>query len=479
MKTDLKLDADPPPAKSKTNPSTRGKRGTGKKPEVSQATAIHFPATGEMDERNQAEAVNAYLAAIVESSQDAIMTVSLDGRFVSWNAGAEKLFGYRAEEAIGQSVLFFVPEDKLKEARQILKRRAAGERILPWDTIRRRKDGSLVDVSLAVSPIRDTQGRLIGSSTVFRDITERKRAEEGLRESQKKYQALIETTSDFIWEMDSTGRYTYCSPQMEALWGLKPEEMIGKTPFDVMPENDKARVLQYFQNIMSSPCPFRGLETSAYDSQGHLIYIDTNGVPFYDDEGKLLGFRGVSRDITERKKMEMQFKDTSEKYSALFNHTSDGVWINNLKGEILEVNDAYCKMTGYSTEEFTRMPVSKLEVAETPKEISLHIKKLIERGGHDRFESKHRRKDGSVFDVDITALYLEREGGRIAIFVRDITERKKTEALLKSSEKRLSNIIESWICMVFQQKESLSEQIVFHWSTKSIMKKLLKVGRRY
>ena len=136
------------------------------------------------------------------------------------------------------------------------------------------------------------------------DITERKQTEAKLKESQKKYKALIETTSDFIWEMDSQGRYTYCSPQMEKLWGLKPEKMVGKTPFDIMPAGQKEKTAEDFLKVMESPSPFTSLETTAYDSQGRLVFLETSGVPFFDNNGKLLGFRGITRDLTERKQME-------------------------------------------------------------------------------------------------------------------------------------------------------------------------------
>jgi len=124
-----------------------------------------------------------------------------------------------------------------------------------------------------------------------------------------------------------------------------------------------------------------------------------------------------------------QLRDLSDKYATLFNSTPDGVWIQDLDGVIQEVNNAYCAMSGYSRAEIVGMPVDQLEAAESPPDIAANIQKVLARGGHDRFESRHRRKDGSVFDVDITALYLEREGGRMAIFVRDISERKQAERI--------------------------------------------------
>jgi PAS domain S-box-containing protein len=151
-------------------------------------------------------------------------------------------------------------------------------------------------------PTIDEVGNATGLIGFSEEITEHKKAEDALKESQKRYQNLIETTADFIYELDNQGRYTYCSPQMEKLWGFKPEEMIGKTPFDRMPKKDKERIFALFKSFMTSPRPLIGLITSSVDSKGRPRVIETNGVPFFDDQGKVIGYRGISRDITDRKK---------------------------------------------------------------------------------------------------------------------------------------------------------------------------------
>ncbi|HEY2752171.1 PAS domain S-box protein [Phenylobacterium sp.] len=121
------------------------------------------------------EELRQHLAAIVESSGDAILSKNLDGVITSWNRGAEQLFGYTAEEAVGQSVTLLIPADRLDEEPSILARLHRGERIDHFETVRRRKDGSLVDISLTVSPIRDSTGRVVGASKIARDVTDRRR----------------------------------------------------------------------------------------------------------------------------------------------------------------------------------------------------------------------------------------------------------------------------------------------------------------
>ncbi len=193
---------------------------------------------------------------------------------------------------------------------------------------------------------RDDSGKIVRSVGMVHDITEQKRAEMELRESRMKYQALIETTGDFIWEMDSQARYTYCSPQMERLWGLKPEEMIGKTPFDLMPAELRDRARETFLGYLTSPQAFSGLETAAYDGRGRLIHIETGGVPFFDKDGALAGFRGISRDITERKQADEALRSSEERLRLALKAGRAGAWDWNMATGASAISDSYRELFG-------------------------------------------------------------------------------------------------------------------------------------
>jgi PAS domain S-box-containing protein len=137
----------------------------------------------DLTERKCAEQAAEHLASIVESSDDAIVSKDLDGIIRTWNRGAERLFGYKAGEVIGRPITILIPPDRLDEEPGILARIRRGERVDHYETVRRHKDGSLIDISLTVSPTRDAKGAIVGASKIARDITERKRAEEALRQS--------------------------------------------------------------------------------------------------------------------------------------------------------------------------------------------------------------------------------------------------------------------------------------------------------
>src|SRR4051812_40456031 len=143
-----------------------------------------------MSERKQPEEITGLLAAIVASSDDAIISKNLDGIITSWNKSAERIFGYTPEEAIGQHITLVIPAERHAEEADILARVRRGERVDHFLTVRRRKDGSLLDVSLTISPLRDSSGRVIGASKVARDITAQNNAEQALRESEQRFRVI-------------------------------------------------------------------------------------------------------------------------------------------------------------------------------------------------------------------------------------------------------------------------------------------------
>ncbi|HEX8242848.1 MAG TPA: PAS domain S-box protein, partial [Longimicrobium sp.] len=186
----------------------------------------------DVTERRRAQEERARLAAIVESSEDAIFAKSLDGTVLSWNRGAERLYGYTAEEMVGRNVSTLAPPDRADEIPAILRRLAEGGRVASLETVRVRKDGTPLDVLLAVSPLHDADGRVVGASTIARDITERRRTEAALRASEARYRRLIETAEEGIWLLDAEGRTTYLNERMAALLGRRAPEVVGRPLVD-------------------------------------------------------------------------------------------------------------------------------------------------------------------------------------------------------------------------------------------------------
>ncbi|HLM00464.1 MAG TPA: PAS domain S-box protein, partial [Pyrinomonadaceae bacterium] len=170
--------------------------------------------------RRQSDKTKAHLAAIIESSDDAIISKDLNGVITSWNKGAEKIFGYAAQEAVGKSVTILIPPNLIDEEPQIIGRIRRGERVEHYETRRRRKDGTDIDISLTISPIRDGAGNIIGASKIARDITERKEAEEALRESQAILSLSMRSSRMGAWVQDVKTDYIWWSEELEEIFGL-------------------------------------------------------------------------------------------------------------------------------------------------------------------------------------------------------------------------------------------------------------------
>src|SRR2546422_6751953 len=180
--------------------------------------------------------LSAWLAAIVDSSDDAIVSKTLEGVVTSWNRGAERLFGYSAAEAVGQHISLIIPEDRKAEEDDVLARLRRGERIDHFETVRRAKDGHLVPISLTVSPVRDTRGVVIGASKVARDITERQQSDE-LR---ARLAAIVDSSDDAIVSKTLDGVITSWNRGAERLFGYMAAEAIGQHIFLIIPEDRRA-----------------------------------------------------------------------------------------------------------------------------------------------------------------------------------------------------------------------------------------------
>jgi PAS domain S-box-containing protein len=212
-----------------------------------------------------------FLAAIVESSDDAIIGKTLEGTITSWNRGAERLYGYLAEEAVGQPISLIIPPERPSELPAIMERLRRGERIDHYETIRVRKDGTRLDVSVSISPIRDASDSIVGAASIGRGITERKHAEQerralelqaqqelaARRESDERFRAVWEATSEALAFSDPEGIVLAVNPAYCALYGRAPEEIIGHEFAVIFPEAERAGAMEQYRAVFADPTPPR------------------------------------------------------------------------------------------------------------------------------------------------------------------------------------------------------------------------------
>jgi PAS domain S-box-containing protein len=250
------------------------------------------------------------LAAIVESSDDAILSKDLDGIIHSWNKGAERIYGYSAAEMMGRHVSSLVPPGYPDDTPEIMRRLRLGERLEHYETKRQAKNGTVLSVSLSISPVRDDKGNIIGASAIARDITERKRSEQELRqsrqalqESELRFRSLVQNSSDIITILEADGTIRYQSPSIERILGYKPEYLAGKNAFDLVHPDDRARVMAIFREHLPVRGSIAPLELRFRHHDGNWRTLEATGNNLLHEPG-VAGIVVNSRDITERKRTE-------------------------------------------------------------------------------------------------------------------------------------------------------------------------------
>jgi PAS domain S-box-containing protein len=262
------------------------------------------------DARRAAERDTRQLAAIVESSDDAIISKNLEGIIQTWNDGAERLFGYRKEEAVGQPITLLIPSERQDEEPRIVARICAGERICHFETVRRRKDGSLIDISLTISPLRDRAGRIVGASKIARDITERKLAEARLQESERRLQELLAAIPAAIYTTDAEGRITYFNQTAVEFAGRTPALGCDEWCVTWKLYNPDGTPLPHDQCPMAIALkegrPVRGAEAVAERPDGTRVPFIPFPTPLRDASGNITGAINMLVDLSERKQAETQ-----------------------------------------------------------------------------------------------------------------------------------------------------------------------------
>jgi PAS domain S-box-containing protein len=371
----------------------------------------------------------------VDNCPLAVIEWGPDLRLIRWSGAAERVFGWKAEEVLGkrrEDFRWVYREDEAQVAR-VSRDLETGASLRAFSANRNyRKDGSVVYCEWYNSSLLDASGKLQSILSLVLDVSERKRVEDALREAERKYRELVRLAPAGLYEIDfRTQRFTSVNEAICELTGYSREELLTMNPLQILDAEGQARFQNRVARCLKGETPESNVEYRVRTKDGRSLDVILYATFTTDQAGRPVGATVVGHDVTERKRAEIALRDSEERYRTLFDTTSDGVWLNDLDGKILEVNDAYCRMSGYSRDELRGMPISALEAAGSGQETTARIRRVLQAGGHDGFESRHRRKDGSVFDVDITALYLRREGGRIAIFSRDITRRKEFQAELE------------------------------------------------
>ena len=396
--------------------------------------------TAELEAKN-GEMRNAFgelqrLAAIVESSHDAIISKDLTGHITSWNAAAETMFGYSAHESIGQLITRLIPPELIEEEESILARLKRGEVVEQFDSRRLRKDGTLIDVSITVSPIKDAAGRVIGASKVARDVTDRRAAEAALRERDLQIHAadrrLAETVNgmtEACFMLDAQWRFTFVNDRCETLLHHKRAEVLGRTLWDRFPQLVGTPMEAHYRHVLTERAP---VSFEAFSPVAQR-WLDIRLFPTED------GLAAFLLDIQERKEAEEAMAASEKRYRRLFESAKDGILILDAEtGMVVDVNPFLMAMLGYTYDQFLGKALWELGFF---KDVAASAENFAEltRKGYIRYENLPlETADGRRIEVEfVSNVYLVDNAKVIQCNIRDVTERMAAQSALRASEERM------------------------------------------
>ncbi len=290
-----------------TFPDTFRHRLTSTPPTAARGETCLPPFNPELTGPDQAALTAARLAAIVESSDEAIVSKKLDGTILTWNSAAERIFGYTAAEMVGSSVFTLIPHDLHEEERQILTRIARGEHIAQLETTRRRKDGTRIPIALSISPVRNSRGEIVGAASIKRDISERKRGEA----TASRLVAIVESSDDAILSKTLEGMVLTWNAAAQRMYGYSEAEIVGQSIYSLVPKRLQEDERQVLERVARGE-RVQHYETVRRRKDGSEIEISLALSPIRDASGTIIAASSIQRDITERKRAEAALRQASK-----------------------------------------------------------------------------------------------------------------------------------------------------------------------
>jgi two-component system, cell cycle sensor histidine kinase and response regulator CckA len=375
------------------------------------------------------------LAAIVESSQDAIVGTDLKYQITSWNKGAELMYGYSAKEVIGKNIAILSPPERAEESIQIRQESNAGVPIRSFETVRVTKDGRRLNVSLSVSPVFDSDGVVVGASAIARDITAYKQTQEALR---KANETSIYASPVAIIAVDTERHVTLWNPAAEAMFGWKEDEVLGKVP-PVRLQGGDEQSEGLHKRAMAGEI-LTSIELHGYKRDGTFVAISLSAAPLLDDQHKIRAIIGFLTDITQLKQAEEERRETEQKYRTIFENAMEGIYQITPQGRYISANPALARMFGFdSPSEFlqARTDVKSQEYVH-PEMREEFISTVRWVGMVKNFEYEAYTKDREAIWVSANAHAVRDAAGQILYLegtVQDITERQKLEQQLRRLQK--------------------------------------------
>jgi PAS domain S-box-containing protein len=408
-----------------------------------------------LQESERAHAARAQLAAIVESSDDAIVAKNLDGIVQSWNDGAQRIFGYTAAEMVGQSILRLIPHERRFEEDHILMRLRRGERVDHFETVRQTKDGRQLDISLSVSPIRNEAGEIVGASKIARDVTDRRRAERAFAEQQEWFRVTLASIGDGVITADRDGQVTYMNAVAERMTGFSLSEAKGnplRTIFRLIHETTREPIDDPYAMVVERRALFGPANQRLLVAKdGSECPVEENVAPIVDGQNKTIGAVVGFRDVSERRRAEAAIAEQREWFETTLVSIGDAVIATDIRGHITFMNPVAEHMTGWKTVEargrdcsvvFNIVNENTHAPVENPVARVLREGVIMGLANHTLLIAR----DGRQHPIDDSAAPIRGADGRISgavLVFHDIGERRVAERERQAAEREREQLLQS------------------------------------
>ena len=378
---------------------------------------------------------------VVEHIGDAVIVDDPAGHILFANDNFLRLFGFDRDQLPTLTLEDYVAPEYRAELRDRHNRRMRSEPLIThFEYEGLRRDGSRMWLEVDVVPITDQTGRLAGTQSAIRDVTERRRSEQALQESEQRSRHLIDSSTDWVWEVDAKGVYTYAGPQCRDILGYEPAELIGKTPFDLMPPDESLRVASIFSAVAADRKVFRALENINIHKDGHLVVLETNGVPVVDMEGRFCGYRGTDHDITERKRAEQTLRESEQRFRLVANTAPVMIWMSGLDRLCNYFNQQWLDFTGRPLEaELGNGWVEGVHPEDLQACVDTYVNAFDK---HEPFDMRYRlrRRDGEYRWIEDRGVPRFETDGSFSGYIGsciDFTDRELATEMLGSLGRRL------------------------------------------
>ena len=385
--------------------------------------------------------------SILENIQEAYFEVDLAGNFTFFNKSFCRILGYSEEEMMGMNYRKYTDKEHAKIVFQVCNKvYVTGEPAQAFDWQFIRKDGSKIYVEESISLKKNRFGEIAGFRGMVRDVTERRLAEDQIRKSEDKYRTILENIEDGYYEVDLAGNFTFFNDAMCLILGYSRDELMGMNNCHYTDKEYSKKLFEAFNKVYKTGEPSKGFDWQIIRKDGTERYIEASVSLLKDSLDKPIGFRGILRDITDRKNAEDNLRHSEEKYRNILESMEEGYFEVDLTGNLTFFNDTICRILGYTREELVGMNNRRYTDKEDFDRVFQAYNKVYKTGEPSRgFEWQIIRKDGTKRYIEGSISLHKDSSGKPSGFrgvVRDITERRKIEERLRREEQRFRALAE-------------------------------------